>query len=195
MEVVLLERIGKLGNLGEVVKVKAGFGRNYLLPQGKALRASKANLEAFEARKAELVKQNEALKTTADELGAKVDGAKCVVIRAASDAGALYGSVSTRDIADALEAIGHTVDKSTVTLNGPIKELGIHDVRLILHPEVSVSVKINVARSEDEAKLQEEGKTARSLAEDAEAEAEKELADMLDEVGAASADFKGDLGR
>lgn len=195
MDVILLERIGKLGNLGQVVKVKAGFGRNYLLPQGKALRANKANMDAFEARRMGLETQNANARSAAEALGAQVNDAIATVIRAASDAGSLYGSVSNRDISEALETLGHKVDRSTITLDKAIKELGVHPVRVILHPEVIVNIKVNVARSIEEAALQLEGKSARSLAEDAEAEAEKELAEMLNEVGAASADFKGDLGR
>lgn len=188
MDVILLERIGKLGSLGEVVSVKSGYARNFLIPQGKALVASKSNIAVFEAQRAELEKRNENAKKEASELGAKLDGETCVIIRAASDAGALYGSVTPRDIAEALAVKGHSVDRATITLDGPIKELGIHTVRSVLHPEVIVEIKVNVARSEDEAELQASGKTIQSLAADAEAEAEAELAAMLDEVGKASED-------
>ncbi len=188
MEVILLERIGKVGNLGDVVNVKAGYARNYLLPQGKALRANKANMDAFEARRAELEAQNANAREAAGKLGEEVDGTSYVVIRAASDAGALYGSVTPRDIGDALEAAGYNVPRTAIILDRPIKELGLHDVRVVLHPEVEVAVKVNVARSEEEAELQASGKSIQSLAADAEAEAEADLAAMLDEVGAAGDD-------
>ncbi len=188
MDVILLERVGKLGNLGEVVTVKSGFARNFLIPQGKALRASKENLAVFEAQRADLEKRNQDLKSEAEELGKKLDGETCIVIRAASDAGALYGSVTPRDIADSLSEKGLEIDRSTIALDGPIKELGIHTVRAILHPEVIVELSVNVARSSEEAELQASGKTIQSLAADAEAEAEAELNAMLDEVGKASQD-------
>ncbi len=186
MEVILLERLGKVGNLGDVVNVKAGFARNYLFPQGKALRANKSNMEAFEARRAELEAKNTEARESAEKLGQDIDGTSYVIIRAASDAGALYGSVTPRDIGDALEAAGKEVPRTAIVLDRPIKELGMHDVRVILHPEVEVGVKVNVARSEEEAELQASGKSIQSLAADAEAEAEADLAAMLDEVGQAS---------
>ncbi len=186
MEVILLERLGKIGNLGDVVNVKSGYARNFLLPQGKALRANKENLAAFEARRAELEQKNADAREQADKLGQDIDGTTYVIIRAASDSGALYGSVTPRDIGDAMEAAGKDVPRTAIILDRPIKELGLHDVRVILHPEVEVSVKANVARSEEEAELQASGQSIQSLAADAEAEAEADLAAMLDAVGAAS---------
>ncbi len=193
MQVILLERLGKVGNLGDVVSVKAGYARNYLFPQGKALLANKSNLEAFEARRAELEAQNASAREAAEKLGQEIDGTSYVIIRAASDAGALYGSVTPRDIGDALEAAGHNVPRQAIILDRPIKELGLHDVRVVLHPEVEVTVKANVARSEEEAELQASGKSIQSLAADAEAEAEADLAAMLDAVGAASEDDNDEL--
>ncbi len=186
MEVILLERLGKIGNLGDVVNVKSGYARNYLLPKGKALRANKENLAAFEARRAELEQKNADARDAAGKLGQEIDGTSYVIIRAASDSGALYGSVTPRDIGDAMEAEGKVVPRNAIVLDRPIKELGMHDVRVILHPEVEVAIKANVARSEEEAELQASGKSIQSLAADAEAEAEADLAAMLDAVGAAS---------
>lgn len=192
MDVILLERVGKIGQLGEVVSVKAGFARNYLLPQGKALRANAQNLAAFEARRAELEKQNQDRKDEAQSFGEKLDGTSYVIIRAASDSGALYGSVTPRDIAEIMDAKGNKVDRGAIVLIAPIKELGIHEVTISLHPEVQIAVKVNVARSEEEAELQASGKTIQSVAADAEAEAEADLAAMLDEVGSASEDSDND---
>ncbi len=186
MQVILLERLGKIGNLGDVVNVKSGYARNYLLPQGKALRASKANMDAFEARRAELETKNAEARDQAAALAELIADTSHIIIRAASDAGALYGSVTPRDIGDALEAAGHNVPRTAIILDRPIKELGLHPVRAILHPEVEVSLNVNVARSEEEAELQASGKSIQALAADAEAEAEADLAAMLDAVGAAS---------
>lgn len=192
MDVILLERVGKIGQLGEVVSVKAGFARNYLLPQGKALRANAQNLAAFEARREELEKQNQARKDEAKSFGEKLDGSSYVIIRAASDSGALYGSVTPRDIAETMDAQGDKVERGAIVLIAPIKELGIHEVTINLHPEVEIAIKVNVARSEEEAELQASGKTIQSVAADAEAEAEADLAAMLDEVGSAGEDADED---
>lgn len=188
MQVILLERVAKLGQMGDVVKVKDGYGRNFLLPQGKALRATEANIKGFEARKAQLEAQNLETKKEAEAVGAKLDGQAFVVIRSASDAGALYGSVTTRDVADAATAGGFTVSRSQVVLDRPIKDLGLHSVTVVLHPEVSVRVTINVARSAEEAELQASGKSIQELAAEAEAAAEFEIAELFDEVGAAASD-------
>jgi large subunit ribosomal protein L9 len=157
MDIILLERIEKLGSIGDVVSVKDGYARNFLLPQKKALRANDANRKVFEANRERLVAENAARRGDAEAQGEKVSGAEVVLIRAASNAGQLYGSVSVRDIVAGLADQGHTVDKRMVILGAPIKTIGMHDVTVALHPEVRVSVKANVARSDDEAKLQSEG--------------------------------------
>lgn len=157
MNIILLERIEKLGSIGDVVTVKDGYARNFLLPQKKALRANEANRKVFEANRERLVNENAERRTAAEAQGEKVAGAEVVLIRAASNAGQLYGSVSVRDIVAGLADQGHTVDKRMVILGAPIKNIGMHDVTVALHPEVRVTVKANVARSDDEAKLQSEG--------------------------------------
>ncbi|MBA4767013.1 MAG: 50S ribosomal protein L9 [Porphyrobacter sp.] len=157
MDIILLERIEKLGSIGDVVTVKDGYARNFLLPQKKALRANEANKKVFEANRERLVKENAERRTDAEAQGEKVAGAEVVLIRAASNAGQLYGSVSVRDIVSGLADQGHSVDKRMVILGAPIKTIGMHDVTIALHPEVRVTVKANVARSDDEAKLQSEG--------------------------------------
>lgn len=157
MDIILLERIEKLGSIGDVVTVKDGYARNFLLPQKKALRANEANKKVFEANRDRLVAENAARRTDAEAMGEKVAGAEVVLIRAASNAGQLYGSVSVRDIVAGLAEQGHNVDKRMVILGAPIKNIGMHNVTVALHPEVSVTVKANVARSDDEAKLQSEG--------------------------------------
>lgn len=156
MEVILMERVEKLGQIGDVVNVKPGFARNFLLPRGKALRATDANKQVFEAQRAQLEAENLKLKEEADAVAAKMDGAKVVVIRQAGEAGQLYGSVNARDVAAALTEAGFTVGRTQVQLIDPIKNIGLHDVAVTLHPEVSVTVNANVARSVDEAELQEQ---------------------------------------
>ena len=169
MQVVLLERVEKLGQMGDVVSVKDGFGRNFLLPQGKALRATKANLARFEASRTQLEARNLELKKEAEAVAARLDGQAFVVIRQAADGGALYGSVTVRDAADAATAGGFSVDKRQVVLDRPVKELGLHRMRVVLHPEVSATITINVARSLDEAELQAQGKTIAELRAEADA--------------------------
>ena len=177
MEVILLERIEKLGNMGDVVNVKPGFGRNFLLPQEKALRATKANLARFEAEREYLEQRNAENRDKAAEDGKKLDGTKVILIRKAGDTGNLYGSVSARDIAETLEDKG--VKRNMIVLEQPIKALGIHGVKVKLHPEVLVDIEVNVARSEDEAERQSKGEDviAAALAEEkadmAEANAER----------------------
>ena len=171
MEVILLERIGRLGHMGDKVVVKPGFARNYLLPQKKALRATPANLAIFEAQKAKLQADNAARKVEAEKLSTQVDGLKVVVLRQAGETGYLYGSVSARDIADAITAAGFKVDRSMVDMHQPIKTIGLFPEIIHLHPEVQVTVTINVARNEDEAK-QQEAKGAAVLASTALAEEE-----------------------
>jgi large subunit ribosomal protein L9 len=157
MQIILLERIEKLGSIGDVVTVKDGYARNFLLPQKKALRANDANKRVFEANRARLEAENAERRGEAEKQGEKVAGAEVVLIRAASNAGQLYGSVSVRDMVSGLAEQGHDIDKRMVILGAPIKAIGIHNVTIALHPEVQVTVKANVARSDDEAKLQSEG--------------------------------------
>jgi len=158
MDIILLERVENLGSIGDVVSVKPGYARNFLLPRGKALRANDANKAKFEANRERIVQENAEKRSGAETDSKKLNGAKIVLIRAASDAGHLYGSVAARDIAEALtEANGIAVHKNQVVLNTPIKALGIHKVRVALHPEVSIEIEANVARSNDEADLQAQG--------------------------------------
>jgi large subunit ribosomal protein L9 len=151
MEVILLERVAKLGQMGEVVRVKDGFARNFLLPQGKALRATKDNRAKFETMKVQLETRNLELKGEAEKISTKLDGQSFIVIRQASETGQLYGSVSPRDIVSIVEAGGFTVSRGQIVLNAPIKTIGLHKVPVALHPEIEVSITINVARSADEA--------------------------------------------
>ncbi|MEP2784991.1 MAG: 50S ribosomal protein L9 [Pseudoruegeria sp.] len=192
MQVILLERVAKLGQMGEVVDVKAGYARNFLLPQGKALSASKANIANFETQKAQLEARNLETKKEAESLGEKLAGQQFIVIRSASDAGSLYGSVTPRDISEIATADGFTVDRKQVVLIAPIKDLGLHSVSVVLHPEVAVEIEINVARSVEEAELQASGKSIQELAAEAEAEAEFEIAELFDDIGSAAADDFGD---
>ncbi|MBD3662911.1 50S ribosomal protein L9 [Sulfitobacter aestuariivivens] len=188
MQVILLERVAKLGQMGEVVDVKPGYARNYLLPQGKALSASKANIEAFEGRKAQLEAQNLETKKEAEQMAEKLNGQQFIVIRSASDAGALYGSVTTRDAADATTEEGFTVDRKQVVLGSPIKYLGLHDVQIVLHPEVEATIQLNVARSPEEAELQASGKSIQELAAEEEAAADFEIQELFDDIGAAASE-------
>jgi large subunit ribosomal protein L9 len=157
MQIILLERIEKLGSIGDVVNVKDGYARNFLLPNKKALRSNAANLKVFEANRAKIEADNAARRSDAQGHAADVEGRSVVLIRASSNSGQLYGSVSVRDIVDALNADGAKVSKSMIVLERPIKTIGVFDVRVALHPEVSVNVKVNVARSPDEAELQSQG--------------------------------------
>jgi large subunit ribosomal protein L9 len=157
MQVILLERIGRVGQMGDVVNVKDGYARNFLLPQGKALRATKENMQEFQKRRVQLEARNLELKKEAEAVATKLAGKRFTTIRQAGDTGQLYGSVSTRDIADVVEAGGFTIDRRQVVLEKPIKTLGIHPVKIALHPEVIVKIGINVARSQDEAERQARG--------------------------------------
>lgn len=157
MDVILLERVEKLGGIGDVVTVKNGFARNYLLPRKKALRANEANRKVFEANRARIESDNAERRTAAEASAKGVDGKTVQLIRQASNTGQLYGSVSARDIVEALEADGAKVTKSQVVLDRPIKGIGMYDVRIALHPEVAVAIKVNVARSPEEADLQAQG--------------------------------------
>ncbi|SMF73450.1 50S ribosomal protein L9 [Allosphingosinicella indica] len=158
MEIILLERIEKLGHIGDVVKVKNGYARNFLLPRGKALRANESNRKVFEANREKIESQNAERRSEAEKDAKKVDGLKIQLIRQASNTGQLYGSVSARDLAEALEADGQKIAKNQIVLDRPIKAIGVHDVKVSLHPEVSVTISVNIARSPEEAELQAQGK-------------------------------------
>jgi large subunit ribosomal protein L9 len=187
-QVILLERIESLGQMGDVVRVKPGFARNFLLPQKKAMRATKENLAYFEKQKAQLVAQNLARKGEAEKVAEKMAGLMVVIIRQAGETGQLYGSVSNRDVSDAVTASGFTIDRRQVLLQQPIKALGIHSTRVSLHPEVDIEVKVNVAQSADEAKVQAEGrKAAAAAAADAEAPAEVPVETAVEAVAEAPA--------
>ena len=157
MQVILLERVEKLGQIDDVVTVKDGFARNFLLPRNKALRANEANRKVFEANKARIVAENDTKRDEAQKASGDIDGAAVTLIRQASNTGQLYGSVSVRDISDALVEQGAKVNKGMIVLERPIKTIGVYNVKVALHPEVSVNVKVNVARSADEAALQTAG--------------------------------------
>ena len=157
MEVILLERVEKLGVIGDVVTVKNGFARNFLLPNKKALRSNAANLKLFEANKAKIVAENDNRRGEAEKRSSTIDGKSVTLIRQASNTGQLYGSVAVRDIVEALDVDGMQVQKTQVVLNKPIKAIGLYDVRVQLHPEVAVTIKVNVARSPEEAELQTQG--------------------------------------
>jgi large subunit ribosomal protein L9 len=157
MEVILLERVEKLGAIGDVVKVKNGFARNFLLPNGKALRANDANRKVFEANRERIESQNAERRSVAQTDSKKIDGTTVQLIRQASNVGQLYGSVSARDLTEALEAQGHKLAKNQIVLDRPIKSIGMQEVRVALHPEVSVTIRVNVARSPEEAELQAQG--------------------------------------
>ena len=176
IELILLERVEKLGQMGQVVNVRPGFARNYLLPQKKALRATKENLAYFESQRVQLEAANLQRRSEAELVGGKLDGLNVTLIRQAGESGQLYGSVSARDIADAVTAAGFTVERRQIVLERPIKTLGLHPLRVALHPEVSVTVTANVAQSAEEARMQEAGidpLTAREEEDAAEAAAER----------------------
>ncbi|WP_075215852.1 50S ribosomal protein L9 [Mongoliimonas terrestris] len=157
MHVILLERVAKLGNLGETVRVRDGFARNFLLPQGKALRATKENMSKFERERSSLEERNAERRRDADQVKTSLDQRSFVVVRQAAETGQLYGSVSSRDICDILAEAGYTVGRSQVSLNFPLKEIGLHNVEIFLHPEVTATITLNIARSEDEANRQARG--------------------------------------
>ena len=172
VEVILLQRVEKLGQMGEVVKVKPGYARNYLLPEKKALRANKENRERFESQRVQLEAQNLKRREEAERVAERVGGLTVVIIRQASDSGSLYGSVSVRDIAEAATAAGLTVMRQQVVLDQPIKSLGLSRVRVVLHPEISIPVTVNVARSPEDAERQARGERAGETApEEAETDA------------------------
>ncbi len=185
IELILMQRVEKLGQMGEIVKVRPGYARNFLLPQGKAIRANKENLARFEKERAQLEAQNLKRREEAERVAERVYGLTVVIIRAAGESGSLYGSVSSRDVADACKANGLTLDRSQVLLEEPIKTTGIRQVRVELHPEVIIQVGVNIARSQEEAEKQARGEDLRA-AEQSEAESlEAELAAELAELGSA----------
>ena len=186
VEVILLERVAKLGQMGEVVRVRPGFARNFLLARGKALRATKANRERFETERVQLEARNLERRTEAQAVAEKLDGKSFVIVRQAGETGVLYGSVSTRDLADVLGEAGFTVGRDQIVLNQPIKTLGLQTVPVLLHPEVEVTVTINVARSPEEAERQARGEAVN-------AREETTLDELGLEVGAALAEA-GDTG-
>jgi large subunit ribosomal protein L9 len=179
MKVILLERVERLGALGDVVNVKDGFARNFLLPRSKALRATQANMKVFEVQRVEIENRNATARAAAEKAGGRLDGNTYVMIRQAGDTGQLYGSVTGRDIADAVNAEGGRIDRSMVALDKPIKTLGVHPVKVRLHAEVVVTVSVNVARSVDEAERQARG--------------ENVIASQFDEDRASSAQSAADL--
>jgi large subunit ribosomal protein L9 len=186
MKVILLERVERLGALGDIVTVKDGFARNFLLPRSKALRANSANMKVFEAQKVEIENRNATARAAAAKAGEKLDGSSYIMIRQAGETGQLYGSVSGRDVADAVNAEGGKVDRSMVVLDKPIKTLGVHPVKVRLHAEVVLTVNINIARSADEAERQAKGEDVIAMQfEDDRASDAKSAADML-EGGAGS---------
>lgn len=196
MDVILLQRIGRLGQMGDVVTVKDGYARNFLLPQKKALRATEANRARFESQRAQLEANNLELKKEAEAVAERLNGQTFVAIRSAGDTGQLYGSVSTRDIAECVTEGGFTIDRRQVVLERPIKTLGLHETRVALHPEVTVSVILNVARSEDEAERQSRGEDV-TVVKDEQIELETFNPDEVFEEGAtpdadASEDESGD---
>jgi large subunit ribosomal protein L9 len=174
VELILLERVEKLGQMGQRVNVKPGFARNYLLPQKKALRATKENLAYFETQRAQLEANNLQRKAEATDIGGKLEGLTIVIVRQAGESGQLYGSVSARDIADGVTVAGFTVEKRQVVLDKPIKSLGLHSVRIVLHPEVSVMVTANVAQSAEEAEMQAKGIDPLRLRDEEEGETQRE---------------------
>jgi len=188
MQVILLERVAKLGQMGDVVDVKSGYARNFLLPQKKALTASAANIAHFETQKTQLEANNLETRKEAEALGGKLNGQQFIVIRQASDGGNLYGSVTTRDVADVSTAEGFTIDRKQVVIPRPIKELGLHDVTVSLHPEVEATIQLNVARSAEEAELQASGKSIQEMAAEEEAAAEFEIQELFDDIGAAASE-------
>ncbi len=183
MEIVLLQRVEKLGQMGDVVRVKDGYARNFLLPQGKALRATKANLARFETERAQLEARNLELKKEAEAVAEKMDGQSFVILRSASEAGNLFGSVTARDIATAATDGGFSVDRRQIALDKPVKTLGLHEARVVLHPEVAAVLKINVARTAEEAEIQATGKSIAELRAEEEAAEDLDVAALFEDVG------------
>ena len=190
MKVILLERVERLGGLGDTVNVKDGFARNFLLPRSKALRANSANLKTFELQRAEIEARNVKNRENAGKAGEGIDGKQYVMIRQAGESGQLYGSVAGRDVADAIKAEGGKVDRSMIVLDKPIKTLGVHEVKVKLHAEVTVTVTLNIARSQDEADRQARGENVIAAQFEEDRAADAEAAQDMAEGGAGS--FEGD---
>lgn len=192
MDIVLLERVEKLGQMGDVVTVKNGYARNFLLPQGKALRATKSNMDLFESRRTELEARNLERRKEAEQAAGKMEGTSIVLVRQAGETGQLYGSVNARDVMQGLDEAGFKIERQQVVLDRPIKTLGIHELRVSLHPEVHITISVNVARSEAEAELQARGEPVgvEDFFENEElaAEVEEELDDVYETAGAADGD-------
>jgi len=187
MKVILLERVDRLGGIGDTVQVKDGFARNFLLPRQKALRATEANQKIFDAQRAQIEARNAENKSAAEKAGEKLDGSSYILIRQAGETGQLYGSVAARDVAEAIQAEGGKVERSQVVLNLPIKTLGVHEVKVRLHADVTVTVKINVARSQDEAERQAKGENVIASQFEEERAADAEAAADMIEGGAGQA--------
>ena len=187
MQVILLERIPKLGQMGDEVSVKPGYARNFLLPQGKALRATEANRKRFEAQKAQLEARNLELKAEAEAVHEKLHGEFFVIIRQAGDSGQLYGSVTTRDVANSVTEGGYSLERRQVVLDRPIKTLGLHEIMLVLHPEVETKITLNVARSEEEAERQARGEDVTQTADEGDEEPAANAEDMFEDEEAARA--------
>jgi large subunit ribosomal protein L9 len=192
MDVILLERVEKLGQMGDVVDVKPGYARNFLLPRGKALRANKDNRKRFEAERAQLEARNLELRKEAEAVETKLNGESVIVIRSASETGQLYGSVATRDVAGALTEGGFTVNRQQVVLQRPIKNLGLHEVLIRLHPEVAATITVNVARTEEEAERQARGEDVTVDRTDEEDEAALLAEEVFEDAEAAAALEEGD---
>jgi large subunit ribosomal protein L9 len=192
MKVILLERVEGWGALGDVVQVKDGFARNYLLPRSKALRATSSNIKVFEGQRADIEARNAKAREAAGQAGEKLDGTSYILIRQAGESGQLYGSVSGRDVADMVNAEGGKIDRAMVVLDKPIKTLGVHPVKVKLHAEVTVTVNINIARSQDEAERQARGEDVIASRFEEEARADAEAAADLLEGGAGQQDRFGD---
>ncbi|MCI4660983.1 MAG: 50S ribosomal protein L9 [Neomegalonema sp.] len=192
MQIVLLERVEKLGQMGDVVTVKDGYARNFLLPQGKALRATEGNLKRFEEQRAQLEARNLEQRKEAEAVGEKLEGQSFVLLRSASEAGNLYGSVTTRDIADAATENGFTIGREQVILDKPVKELGLHPIRIKLHAEVDATIKINVARTAEEAEIQAAGKSIAELRAEEEAAEDLDVAALFEDVGKFDEDDEDD---
>ena len=186
VQLVLLERISNLGAMGDIVNVKPGYARNYLLPLKKALRATEVNLKKFESERKELEAHNIQTKKEAEGIKEKIDGSSFIIIRSASDAGSLYGSVTSRDAEEVMKKVGMLIDKKQIILLKPIKELGLHALEVKLHPEVTATIEINVARSKEEAEIQKSGKTIQDVKMEADAEADFDIAELFDDVGSAA---------
>ena len=186
VQLVLLERVAKLGGMGDIVSVKPGYARNYLLPLKKALRATDANIKKFDSERKDLEALNLETKKEAETIKSKINGRTFIIIRSASDSGSLYGSVTNRDAEEAMKNDGLLVEKKQIVLLKPIKDLGLHELEINLHPEVSAKIEINVARSAEEAEIQKSGKTIQDAKIEADAEAEFDIAELFDDVGSAA---------